>query len=71
MKSSLRDFVLLEFVLSVPFWGVGAPAQARLVPDHVLVRAAWSLTPMMAATILVYRDSNIAGVKALLARILD
>jgi hypothetical protein len=50
---------------------MSAPAQARLIPDHVLFRAAWSLTPMMAATILVYRDSNIAGVKAFLARIFD
>jgi uncharacterized protein len=63
--------VLLEFALSMPFWGLGAPAQARLIPDYVLFRAAWSLTPVMAATILVYRDSNIAGVKASLARILD
>jgi membrane protease YdiL (CAAX protease family) len=71
MKTSLRDFILLEFALSIPFWGIGALAQARIIPDHVLLRAAWSLTPMIAATILVYRANRVAGVKAFFARILD
>lgn len=71
MTRSVRDFVLLEFVLSIPFWGIGALAQAHVIPDHVLFRAAWSLTPMMAATILVYRQSGATGVKDLFARILD
>ena len=71
MNRSLRDFVLLEFALSIPFWGIGALAQAQVIPDHVLFRAAWSLTPMMAATILVYRASKGAGVKAFFARIVD
>jgi len=46
MNRSLRDFVLLELGLSIPFRGIGALVQARIVPDHVLFRAAWSLTPI-------------------------
>ena len=68
---SLTNFVLLEFALSVPFWGVGALAQAQVIPDQVLFRAAWSLTPMMAALILVFRDSRGAGVREFLKRIFD
>ena len=60
---SLLNFVLLEFALSIPFWGIGALAQAHVIPDQVLFRAAWSLTPMMAASILVYRENKAAGVK--------
>jgi membrane protease YdiL (CAAX protease family) len=71
MNRSLRDFVLLEIALSIPFWGIGALAQAQIIPDHVLLRAAWSLTPMIAATMLVYRASKGAGVKAFFSRILD
>jgi membrane protease YdiL (CAAX protease family) len=71
MNSSVRDFIFLEFALSIPFWGLGALAQAQIIPDHVVFRAAWSLTPMLAATILVYRTHNVAGVRALFARILD
>lgn len=68
---SLLNFVLLEFALSVPFWGIGALAQAHVIPDQVMFRAAWSLTPMMAASILVYRENGPAGVQALFRRIVD
>ena len=71
MNRPLRNFVLLELALSIPFWGIGALAQAQVIPDHVLFRAAWSLTPMIAATILVYREGRAAGVKEFLARIFD
>jgi len=70
-ERSLLNFVLLESVLSIPFWGVGALAQAHVIPHQVLFRAAWSLTPMMAASILVYRESKAAGVKDLFRRIVD
>lgn len=68
---SLVSFCLLEFVLSVPFWGIGALAEAHIIPDQVLLRASWSLTPMIAATILVYREEKAAGVKEFLKRIFD
>src|SRR5512138_3945616 len=70
-ERSVVSFVLLECALSIPFWGIGALAQAHVIPDQVLFRAAWSLTPMMAASILVYRESKAAGVKDLFRRIVD
>ena len=68
---SLLNFCLLEFVLSIPFWGIGALANAGVIPDFVMFRASWSLTPMMAASILVYRENRAAGVKEFLKRIVD
>ena len=63
--------MVLEFALSVPFWGIGALAQAHVIPDQVMLRAAWSLTPMIAASILVYREGGSASVQALFRRIVD
>ena len=70
-ERSVVSFVLLECALSVPFWGIGALAQAQVIPDHVMFRASWSLTPMMAAAILVYRANRAAGVRQLFRRIVD
>ena len=68
---SLVNFVLLELALSIPFWGIGALATAGVIPDQVILRASWSLTPMIAASILIYREGGSAGVTALFRRILD
>jgi CAAX protease family protein len=68
---SLVNFVLLEFALSIPFWGIGALATAGVIPDLVLIRASWSLTPMIAASILIYRERGASGVTGLFRRILD
>ena len=70
-ERSVVSFVLLECALSVPFWGIGALAQAHVIPDQVLFRASWSLTPMMAAAILVYREDGAAAVRQLVRRIVD
>jgi len=40
IERSLVSFVLLECMLSVPFWGIGALAQAHVIPDRVLFRAS-------------------------------
>jgi membrane protease YdiL (CAAX protease family) len=68
---SLVNFVLLELALSIPFWGIGALATAGVIPDQVILRASWSLTPMIAATVLIYREGGSAGVVRLFKRILD
>jgi membrane protease YdiL (CAAX protease family) len=68
---SLVNFVVLEVALSIPFWGIGILATAGVIPDQVILRASWSLTPMMAASILIYREGGLAGVVALFRRILD
>ena len=70
-ERSVVSFVLLECALSIPFWGIGALAQAHVIPDQVLFRASWSLTPMMAAAILVYREGRAAAVRQLFRRIVD
>jgi uncharacterized protein len=67
----LLDFVLLEVALSIPFWGIGALATAGVIPDLVILRASWSLTPAIAASILVYRRAGGAGLVALFRRIVD
>ena len=67
----LLDFVLLEVTLSIPFWGIGALATAGVIPDLVLLRASWSLTPAIAASILIYRRTGAAGLAALFRRIVD
>ena len=68
---SLLNFALLEFTLSIPFWGWVALAHAGVVPDLQMLNAAWSLTPMMAASILVYRERGAAGLQALSRRCFD
>jgi membrane protease YdiL (CAAX protease family) len=68
---SLRTFVLLELILSIPFWGIGALATAGVIPDQVMIRASWSLTPMIVASILIHRQGGVASVVALYRRIVD
>lgn len=65
VRRSILAFVLLELGLSIPFWGIGALATAGMIPDQVLLRASWSLTPMLAAAILMYREAVIVGVVGL------
>src|SRR5512136_188574 len=68
---SLLNFAVLEFVLSIPFWGWVELAHAGVVPDLQMLNAAWSLTPMMAASILVHRERGAAGLQALFRRCFD
>ena len=68
---SLVNFVLLELALSIPFWGIGALATAGVIPDQVLLRASWSLTPAIAASILIYREGGRAALGGLFKRVLD
>ena len=68
---SLAAFVAIELVLSVPFWAIGALATMGVIPDQVMLRASWSLTPMIAASILVFRSGGTAGLRGLFARVVD
>ncbi len=67
----ILKFSLLELFLSIPFWAIVALAHAHVIPDLQMLNAAWSLTPMMAALILVYRENKTTGVKALFSRCFD
>ena len=68
---SLLNFCLLEFVLSIPFWTINALSGAGVIPNLQMLNATWSLTPMMAAVILIYREAGKAGVKELFKRCFD
>lgn len=67
-------FLLWLFVLSVPFWWLGAIAGDRLqgkLPVDLPVSALMAVNPLLTALILTYRESGASGVKRLLRRVTD
>jgi membrane protease YdiL (CAAX protease family) len=63
-------FFSLVFILSIPFWIIGQASPAELLPA-LPVGALMLLTPVIAASILVYQEEGAAGVRALLQRAFD
>ena len=63
-------FFVLVFVLSTPFWVIGAFMRVQLLPA-LPVAALAVVCPVTAAVMLVYRENGSAGVKALLKRAVD
>jgi membrane protease YdiL (CAAX protease family) len=63
-------FVGLTFVLSVPFWAIGALSGRQLTADLPVSSFIW-VCPGIAAALLVYREDGGAGVRALLRRAFD
>ena len=63
-------FIVLVFVLSVPFWVFGAHYRIELLPGLPLA-AIMVVCPLIAASILVGRERGSAGVKAHLQRSFD
>jgi membrane protease YdiL (CAAX protease family) len=68
-RSPLKFFLLL-FALSAPFWLIGGLTDLKLMPG-LSVSALMAVCPMVAALILVHRESGKAGVKELLRRSFD
>jgi len=68
-RSPLKFFILV-FVLSFPFLLVGALAEQGL-PLNLPLSALMFPCPLIAASILVYKEEGPNGVKALLRRIFD
>ena len=68
-SASTLKFVLLVFVLAIPFWLVGAVAGQRLLPGLPVVYALIAFCPLLAAVIRVRQEHG--SVRALLARTLD
>jgi len=68
-KSPLAFFVLV-YALSIPFWLMGAATGLELLPG-LPVAAIMAICPLIAAMLLVYRESGVAGVAALLKRSFD
>jgi membrane protease YdiL (CAAX protease family) len=66
----LLPFFVLVFALSVPFWLVGAVTGVDLVPG-LPVGALQAVCPLLAASILLYREDGMPGVIRLLRRGFD
>jgi membrane protease YdiL (CAAX protease family) len=70
-KSSLVFFLLIV-ALSVPLWVLGLFVEVRGLPKNMQVtEPALAFTPLTAASIPVYKEDKLAGVKALLKRLFD
>lgn len=73
-SSSPWTYFSLVFILSVPFWLIGAMSGRLLqreIPINLPVSALMTFNPLIAASILVHRESGWGGVKALLKRTVD
>jgi membrane protease YdiL (CAAX protease family) len=67
---SPQAYVVLTFVLSIPFWLVGAVTKLQILPS-LPVSSLMAVCPLIAAAILVYRENGRAGVLELLKRSFD
>ena len=70
LKNSPMIFFVLVFILSIPFWGVGALSARQLLPA-LPVSALAFLAPLGAAAILTGRKAGWPGVVTLLKRSFD
>lgn len=69
IRSPMRFFLLI-FALSTPFWLFGAMTGLQLMPG-LSVSALMTFCPLVAALILVHRESGVAGQAKLLRRAFD
>ena len=62
------NFFALVFLLSVPFWILGAmgPDTTKILPIKLPISALMTFCPLIAAAILVYKKQKLQGVKQLL-----
>jgi uncharacterized protein len=68
-QSPLTFFVLV-YALSTPLWVIGAVTGSQLSPDLPVSSFIWAC-PVIAASLLMYREHGTAGVFALLWRSFD
>jgi len=61
-------FFLLVFLLSIPFWIMGAVTKdlTKILPIKLPISALMTFCPLLAAAILIYKEQKIHGVKELL-----
>jgi membrane protease YdiL (CAAX protease family) len=69
-RRSPRTFFAVVFALSVPFWLAGVVTDRELLED-LPVSTLTAVCPLIAAAILVHRESGIAGLTVLLKRSVD
>ena len=67
---SVFIFLVLVFVLSIPFWALGIIHPIQLLPG-LPISALGAFAPALAAIILVYKNERLSGVLQLLRRSLD
>jgi len=71
-KRSPLKFFILVYALSTPLWVINVIFPLKLPVDNLPVTdIVATFTPMIAASILVYREENLLGVKNLLKRTFD
>lgn len=71
-KSHPLAFFVLVFALSIPFWIISAASDKSGLPDNIPVTdIGATLTPFIAACMLVYMENGKLGLRRFLARILD
>lgn len=64
-------FFLLVILLSIPFYVLGAAGDRLPIATFLPMSALMAFVPMIAALILVYRESGVTGDKTFLGRALD
>jgi hypothetical protein len=65
-------FFALVGILAAPFWVLGSlVGMPKDSPIRLPVSALWFLTPIVAASILSFREASLAGVRDLLQRTID
>jgi membrane protease YdiL (CAAX protease family) len=71
-KRSPLVFFLLVYILTIPFWALSLVVKTEGLPDNLPVTdAGATFVPLLAASILVYREERWHGVKKLLSKALD
>lgn len=69
-RGSPLKFFLLVFAFSIPLWLIGAVTPLQLLPG-LPVSSLMAFCPLIAASILVYREDKTTGVTELLKRSFD
>jgi membrane protease YdiL (CAAX protease family) len=72
-KSSPLKFIAFVYILSIPFWIIGALTESatRSTKVNIPISALMAVCPIITALIFTYREKGRGGVKTLLARIFD
>ncbi len=69
-RESVFIFLTLVFVLSIPFWILGAIKPIQLLPG-LPISALGVFAPALSALILVYKNERLSGISQLLRRSFD
>jgi membrane protease YdiL (CAAX protease family) len=66
-------FFLLVFVISIPFWLIGAVTGhlPKAIPINLPISSLSAFCPLIAALILTYREKQYDGIKKLLWKVFD